>query len=244
MLASRCGQVLPLKRYLSRTCRYGGRSGRTRSAHLPPPQTPQCACPAPPPRRARPRCQPAAQFTPPPAARRTVQTQKASSGPITGRGISSLTLPTGPPPAVKLGANCCKATHDRARGRTTAGRLPRPPSNIGVSGAERGGRWCVCLPPSACVPRRRLGAAAACRGGPAPVPPGRHHPGVHLGGGPSRRPCCDSLLFSSCGGAGRRGPRPAGRAAPRAPGPARRPGPPPPVLPARPRAPAGLVGRG
>lgn len=137
-----------------------------------------------------------------------------------------------------------QSAYDRARDRTTAGNCPRPR-------CKRLGFWSPAGRPSSCLPsalglrpseaaRRRLGAAAARRGGPSPAPPGRHHPGVHRGGGRVGGHVAVVCCFLSAEEQGRSGPDPLPRSpppqswpdAPRRPAPAARP--PAPAGPAAP----------
>lgn len=145
-----------------------------------------------------------------------------------------------------------QSAYDSARARPTAGNRPRPRcKRLGFWG--RAGRPSACLPsalglrPSEAA-RRRLGAAAASEGrllaGASRPPSSRRAPRRRA----SRRPCCGSLLFSFCGGAGPERPGPAASLAP-SPVLARRPPTPGPRRtspgPGRPGGPpAGSVGRG
>lgn len=135
--------------------------------------------------------------------------------------------------------------YDRARDRTTAGSRPRPRCSVWASGGELGGRLPACLPRSVCVPRRPLGGGSEPRrprrGGCSPAPPGRHHPGVHRGGGRVGGHVAVVCCFLSAEEQGRSGPDPPPRSpppqswpdAPRRPAPAARP--PAPAGPAAPQ---------
>lgn len=139
------------------------------------------------------------------------------------------------PPAGKRRANRCKVPYNRTRDRTTAGnRPPPPPPTLRPQKASVAAARLLALracPASLRVSRGRR-AAEAARARPA----GRHHPGVHRGGGRAGGHVAIVCCFRPAEEPGRSGR--VRRPSRPVPG----PGPPPPAPPraaARPRAPAG-----